>query len=66
MARHKFKVGQVVRFSPRKGTLPAGGQAYTIVRVLPAENNEYQYRIKSAYESFERIAREDELSASAV
>jgi hypothetical protein len=62
MARHKFKVGQSVRFRPRKLTLPAGGRAYMIVRVLPAEGGEYHYRVKSVYERFERMARESELS----
>ena len=62
MARHKFKVGQTVRFSPKKMAMPAGSQAYTIVRVLPAEGKEFQYRIKSVYEAFERIALESELS----
>jgi len=36
MAAHKFRVGQSVRFTPGKMTPPAGGQAYTIVRALPA------------------------------
>ena len=66
MASHKYKVGQSVRLSPGKSSLPAGGQAYKIVRVLPADGNELQYRIKSAYETFERIARESELFALAV
>jgi hypothetical protein len=63
MAVRKFKVGQSVRFTPRKLTLPAGAQAYTIVRILPAEGGEYRYRIKSVYEPYERIALESELSA---
>ena len=63
MAAHKFKVGQSVRFTPGKMTPPAGGQAYTIVRALPAEDGEYRYRIKSVYEPYERIARESERSA---
>jgi hypothetical protein len=63
MAGHKFKVGQCVHFSPRKLRIPAGSQAYTIVQALPAEGNEYQYRIKSVSERFERIAVESELSA---
>jgi hypothetical protein len=41
MPRHKFKVGQSVRFTPGKLTPPAGAQAYTIVRALPAEGGEY-------------------------
>ena len=63
MAVHKFKVGQSVRFSPKKMTMPAGPQVYTIVRVLPVEGGEHQYRIKSVYEAFERIAQESELAA---
>ena len=63
MAAHKFKVGQSVRFTPGKMTPPAGGQAYTVMRALPAEDGEYRYRIKSVYEPYERIARESELSA---
>jgi hypothetical protein len=49
-----------------RASLPAGAQAYKIVRVLPADGGEFQYRIKSAYETFERIARESELYALAV
>ena len=63
MPRHRFKVGQSVHFTPGKMMPPAGGQAYTIVRALPAEDGEYRYRIKSVYEPYERIARESELSA---
>jgi len=63
MAAHKFKVGQSVRFTPGKMRAPVGGQVYTIVRALPAEDGEYHYRIKSVYEPYERIARESELSA---
>ena len=66
MASHKYKVGQSVRLSPGKGSLPAGAQAYKIVRVLPADGDDLQYRIKSVYETFERIARESELYALAV
>jgi hypothetical protein len=63
MPARKFKVGQSVRFTPGKLTPPAGGQAYVIVRVLPAEDGEYRYRIKSVYEPYDRMARESELSA---
>ena len=63
MVVRKFKVGQSVHFTPWKLKLPAGAQAYAIVRVLPAEEGEYRYRIKSVYEPYERIALESELSA---
>ena len=54
MPRHKFKVGQSVRFTPGKLTPRAGGQAYTIVHALAAEDGEYGYRIKSVHEPYER------------
>ena len=53
MPRHKFKVGQSVCFTPGKLTPPAAGQAYEIVRALPAEDGEYRYRIKSVQEPYE-------------
>jgi hypothetical protein len=62
MARHKFKVGQLVNFvSPRSGA-PATGRQYEIVRLLPVENGDVLYRIKSKGEPFERVAKESELS----
>ena len=63
MARHKFKVGQLVDVvSPRAGGSPTAGRQYEIVRLLPVENGEVLYRIKSKGEAFERVARESELS----
>ena len=62
MARHKYKVGQVVDFTPsRPGVAPSGRQ-YEIVRLVPADSGELRYRVKSKSEAFERIARESELS----
>ena len=62
MARHKFKVGQVVDFSQPRLALPTVRGGYEIVRLLPSDGSEFQYRIKAAGESFERIAKESELS----
>jgi len=65
MARHKFKVGQLVDFvSPRSGA-PAARRQYEIVRLLPIENGDVLYRIKSKGEPFERVAKESELSRRA-
>ena len=59
---HKFKVGQQVDFSPGRTSLAASSQRYEIVRQLPIENGQYQYRIKCKTETFERSAMESELS----
>jgi hypothetical protein len=62
MAHHKFKVGQLVDYiSPRSGARAASRQ-YRIVRLLPIENGDVLYRIKSQDEPFERVAKESELS----
>lgn len=58
---HKFKVGQEVTFSPAKLSMPTASERFTITRRLPPEGGEYTYRIKSAAELFERMARESEI-----
>lgn len=58
---HKYKIGQDVLFSPAKLSMPASSRSYKVVRRLPREGGEYMYRIKSATELFERVARESEI-----
>jgi hypothetical protein len=65
MAHHKFKVGQLVDFAPSRPGVATSGRQYEIVRLLPADSHdsgELQYRVKSKSETFERVARESELS----
>ncbi len=62
MSSAKFKVGQVVEFKPFRASLPSSSREYKILRLLPNEGREQEYRIKTATELFERIARESELS----
>jgi hypothetical protein len=62
MARHKFKVGQLVDFAPPRSGVPTAGRQYEIVRLLPVESGEFLYRVKSKGETFERVAKESELS----
>ncbi len=64
MTDHKFKIGQLVYFHPKKSSLAAGAPSgpYQITRRLPAVGGEFQYAIKSAYEDHERVAKESELT----
>jgi hypothetical protein len=58
---HKYHVGEVVYFtSPTFGRAAASG-TYTVVKLLPSESDDYQYRIKSSGEAFERVAKESQL-----
>lgn len=61
-AAHKFKVGQSVNFTPGKSAMSASSREYKIVRLLPPEEGQYLYRIKGVSETYERMARESDLS----
>jgi hypothetical protein len=43
--------------------MPVDG-TYRIVRLLPSDGEEHQYRIKNAGEAFERVAKESQLDRS--
>ena len=58
---HKYRVGETVYYtSPTFGRAAAAG-SYTVVKLLPSEGDDYQYRIKSSGEAFERVAKESQL-----
>jgi hypothetical protein len=65
LSNHRFKVGQSVEYSFGVGglrRLPSGsGGIYKITQLLPAEGGERLYRVKSADEPHERVAKEIEL-----
>ena len=58
---HKFHIGQSVRYNASFGR---GGPSgfYKIVKQLPSESDDRQYRIKSANEPHERVVNESQLS----
>lgn len=58
---HKYQVGETVYYtSPTFGRAAASG-SYTVVKLLPSDGEDYQYRIKSSGEAFERVAKESQL-----
>ncbi|HLY57227.1 MAG TPA: hypothetical protein VKS60_16810 [Stellaceae bacterium] len=61
MAEHKFKAGQSVELRGRMGTwVPPG--PFSVVRPLPPEGRENQYRLKSKRDGHERVAIESDLA----
>jgi hypothetical protein len=59
---HKFEIGQVVNFTPGALTVETSIGQYEIVRHLPPEGPENQYRIKSVLDSHERVVRESQIA----
>jgi len=58
---HKYRVGETVYYtSPSFGRAAATG-SYTVLKLLPSDGEDYQYRIKSSGEAFERVAKESQL-----
>ena len=66
MAEHKFKIGQIVYFKPKKlGRLAhdLGSGPYQIIKRLPAtQDGEVQYTVRSKLEGHDRLAKESELT----
>jgi hypothetical protein len=60
--KHKYSVGATVYFTASNIARPAATGTYEVIRLLPTEGDDCQYRIKSANEAFERVAKESQLA----
>ena len=60
--KHKFSVGMTVYFTASNVSRPAATGTYEVIRQLPTEGDDCQYRIKSSSEAFERVAKESQLA----
>jgi hypothetical protein len=56
----KFRSGQVVRLC-RSPYRPFAASEYRIIRSMPADDKEKQYRVKSLHEPYERVVKESEI-----
>jgi len=63
---HKFRVGDNVQVIAGLLGRGDGGGTYQVVRLLPSDGDEQQYRIKSATEPNERVAKQSQLERSAL
>jgi hypothetical protein len=64
LQEHKFQIGQTVYFTSRPIGHMVANSTYQVVRLLPSDGSDYQYRIKNPNEAFERVARESQLEYS--
>jgi len=61
MPTYKFQIGQTVFLVPSHNLNIPGG-ACVVTKKLPESNGEFEYRVRSVNEPYERVVRESELS----
>ena len=62
--KHRFNVGETVYFTASNVARPAASGTYEVIRLLPTDGDDCQYRIKNSTEAFERVAKESQLAVS--
>lgn len=62
---HKFRIGDNVHFIAGLLGRESAGGIYQVVRILPSEGDEQQYRVKSADEPHERVAKQSQIERAA-
>lgn len=58
---HRFTIGQTVRYIAGPLNRATADGSFKVVKLLPLEGDEHQYRIKNTGEAFERVAKESQL-----
>ena len=61
MPLHSFALGQVLEFNPGKFDGAGARGAYTVVRLLPNDGRDREYRVKNVRDGHERVVRESQL-----
>jgi len=65
MSTHKFKVGQNLAFTANRFERQSAGEKFSVIRQLPSDGLEFQYRIRNERSGQERVVRESQLKAAA-
>ncbi len=58
---HRYGVGQKIEFLPGKLDGAAPGGTYTVVRCMPNDGKDREYRVKNARDGHERVVRESQI-----
>ena len=61
MPLHSFAVGQIVEFDPGKFDATGGRGTYTVVRLLPNDSSDREYRLRNVRDGHERVAPESQI-----
>lgn len=65
-AAHKYQVGQSVHYTSNVLKRFGAIGTFQIVKQMPLEGDELQYRIKSATEPYDRVVKESQLDQDAI
>ena len=65
MSNHRFKVGQTINYTPGFIGSVNADAVFKSTHLLLAQDDEFQYRIRSAFEPYERVAKESQLNRAA-
>ncbi|MCI0754949.1 hypothetical protein [Teichococcus vastitatis] len=60
---HRFSIGQNVVLTPIKYGAVAPAGTYIVVRLLPNDDLDREYRLKHQHDGHERVVRESQLRA---
>lgn len=63
---HRYNPGDTVRLNRASPYRNAAGGTYEVIRQLPFNEGDYQYRIKSSREQHQRVAKERDLDQSSL
>jgi hypothetical protein len=58
---HRYKPGQKVRFSSGFAARDAASGEYEVLCQLPPSDGQFQYRVRSPREPYERVVKEDDI-----
>ena len=64
LKEHKFRIGQSVYFTSRPIGHMIANSTYEVVRLLPSDGADFQYRVKNPKEAFERVVKESQIEYS--
>jgi hypothetical protein len=61
MPLHSFTVGQSIEFVPARFDGTAQRGTYTVVRQLPNDSSDREYRVRNVRDGHERVVRESQI-----
>ena len=61
MPLHSFTVGQSIEFVPARFDGTAQPGTYTVVRQLPNDSSDREYRVRNVHDGHERVVRESQI-----